>query len=161
MLSDHFWTPSRSQGRRCPFLGKLGWFPCSRRSVGQPSIKPLSSAASLSSLPPAPQCVPRHRCLLPWDQALGGNMGPAQVPASEQELLQGCSCRTPMHGPCNLTSSKPLGPWMGLPPPPHLGHPQYWLCLGEQAVIFGILCHDGLSKNAWHSGMLNGIEPLG
>lgn len=161
MLSDHFWTPSRSQGRRCPFLGKLRWFPRSRRRVGQPSIKPLSSAAppflSATSSPACPSS-PLSSALEPGP---GRDMGPAQVLASEQELLQGCSCRAPMHGPCNLTSLKSLDPWMGLLLPPHLDHPRYWLCLGEQAVLIGILCHDGLSENAGHSGMLDGVKPLG
>lgn len=68
----------------------------------------LNSPASPPSplLPPFPLCHQLPSVFLitgvlccgtrPW-----GDVGPAQVLASEQELLQECSCRTPMHGTHN------------------------------------------------------------
>lgn len=132
MLSDHFWTPSRSQGRRCPFLGKLRQFPCSRRRVEQPSINPLSSAhppfLSATSSPVCPS-PPVSSALGPG--AVRGDRDLPKYLHQSRSSLQGCSCRTPH----NLTSSKPLGPWVGLPPPPHLSHPRYWLRLRELCLV--------------------------
>lgn len=96
--------------------GALSWESLDGSHVAEGGLDSPASTPSpllplLSSLPPARPSSPVSSAL----GQSGGDVGPAQVLASEQELLQGCSCRMPMHGPCNLTSSKLWIPGWGCP----------------------------------------------